>query len=77
MECYRYEVIKYENAPYKGIIDAVYVLTMDNSSRHKSIYSQLNTFHGLKSTNSLVNTNPSSVSSKENILLKKLIKSSD
>ena len=44
MECYRYEVIKYENAPYKGIIDTVYVLTMDNSSRHKSVYSQLNKY---------------------------------
>ena len=37
MECYRYEVIKYENAPYKGIIDTIYVLTMENSTRHESI----------------------------------------
>lgn len=42
MECYRYENIKYENAPYRDIIDTVYVLTMENSSRHESVYSQLN-----------------------------------
>ncbi len=56
MSCYRKELITNDKGSYDGIIDMIYVLTMEKSKkRHQSIYSQLNKFKLTKNAKIMFN----------------------
>lgn len=56
MSCYRFELKTYNKGSYDGIIDMIYVLTMEKSNeRHINIYSQLNKFKLTKNAKIMFN----------------------
>lgn len=55
-KCYNQKILTYEKGSYDGIIDMIYVLTMEKSfKRHQSIYFQLNKFKLTKNAKIILN----------------------
>lgn len=48
--CYRFDYIKFDNGLLDNIIDAVYVILLENSDRTENVYKQLNKYKLSKNT---------------------------
>jgi hypothetical protein len=44
-DCYRFEIIKFNNGLFNESIDATYILHLENNGRIDNIYEQLNKYH--------------------------------